>query len=71
MILFMVQEFLGVLLVLFVSMAAILALGIVFILFQEAIRRIARWARAGVVPTEGLSSRNAWLQRSGARSPLR
>jgi hypothetical protein len=71
MILFVAQEFLGVLLVIFLSMAAILVLGIAFILFQEGIRRIVRWAKPGVVPLEGLSSRNGWLQRSDARSPLR
>lgn len=69
--LFMVQEFLVVLLVLAVSMATILAFAIAFILVQEGIRRAVRWAKTGVMPLEGLHAKEQWLQRSDARSPLR
>jgi hypothetical protein len=67
--LFMVQEFLGVLLVLALSMAAILVVGVAFILLQEGIRRIVRWAKTGVVPLQDLTSKDAWIDRSHARSP--
>jgi hypothetical protein len=69
--LFIVQEFLGVLLVLALSMGAILILGVVFILFQEGIRRIVRLAKNGVVPLEDLSPKDGWLERTHARSSLR
>jgi hypothetical protein len=69
--LFMVQEFLGVLLVVAVSMAIILAFGVAFILLQEGVRRVVRWAKTGGMPLEGLSSKQQWLQRTDARSPLR
>jgi len=47
--LYLVQEVLGVLLVLAILMGTLLIFAIAFILFQEGMRRAARWARAGVV----------------------
>jgi len=56
MILYTLQEFLGVLLVLAISMGTILLLGILFILCQEGIRRAVRWVKTGVLPVEGLGT---------------
>ncbi len=66
MILYTVQEFLGVLLVLAIAMGSILILGILFILCQEGIRRAVRWVKAGVMPLEGLGR-----QRTDGRTALR
>ena len=54
MILYTVEECLGVLLVLAILMGTILVFGILFILCQEGIRRAVRWAKTGVMPLEGL-----------------
>jgi hypothetical protein len=56
--LYTVQEFLGVLLVVAISMATLVVLGISVILFQEAIRR-ARRAKARVMPAESLSPKHS------------
>lgn len=46
---YLVQEILGVLLVLAILMGTLLVFAIAFILFQEGMRRAVRWARTGVV----------------------
>jgi hypothetical protein len=47
--LYMVQEFLGVLLLLAVSTATILVFAVAFILFQEGTRRAVHWAKTDVI----------------------
>jgi hypothetical protein len=47
---YVVQEVLVVLFLLAASMVTILVLAVVFILFQEGIRRAALWARTGHGP---------------------
>jgi len=47
--LYTLEEVLGVLLLLAVSMAAILVLAVACILFQEGIRRAVLWAKTGVM----------------------
>jgi len=66
MILYTAQEFLGVLLVVAISMGTVLILGVLFILCQEGIRRAVRWAKTGAMPPEGLSP-----QRTDGRPALR
>lgn len=69
--LYAMQEFLGVLLLLAVFIGAMLVFGIVFILFQEGVRRAVRGAKTGVMPLKGLSAKDQWLQRAHDRSVLR
>jgi len=56
MILYTVEEFLGVLLVLAISMGTVLILGVLFVLCRQGIRAV-RWAKTGAMPPEGFSQR--------------
>ena len=69
--LYTVQEFLGVLLVLAVTMGTILLFGVAFILLQEGIRRAVHGAKAGVIHLKGSSAKDDWLQRAHGRSVFR
>jgi hypothetical protein len=69
--LYMMQEFLGVLVVLAAATGTILVFGVAFILLQEGIRRAAYGAKASVMHFKGLSAKDEWLHRTHARSPLR
>lgn len=67
--LFMVQEFLVVLLVLAVLAGTILVLGIGLILFQEGIRRAVHGRATDLVSLKGVSARDQWLQAHGRSIP--
>jgi hypothetical protein len=69
--LYMMQEFLGVLVVLATAIGTILVFGIAFILFQEGIRRAAHGAKARIKHFRGSSAKDEWLQRAHGRSALR
>jgi hypothetical protein len=62
---YIVQEVLAVLLVLAGLMGTMLVLGIAVLLFQEGIRRALRRPNTRVLPFEGLSTKDQWLQRAG------
>lgn len=66
--LYIVQEFLGVLVVLAAATGTILVFGIAFILFQEGIRRALHSAKAHVKHSKGSSAKHEWLQRAYGRS---
>jgi hypothetical protein len=63
--LYIVQEFLGVLLVIAGLTGTVLFFGIAGILFREGIRRALRGAKTRVIPFAGLSAKNQRLQRVG------
>jgi hypothetical protein len=63
--LYIVQEFLGVLLLLAGLVGTVLFFGIAVILFQEAVRRSLRGAKTRVTPLAGLSAKELWLRRAG------
>lgn len=67
---YIVQEFLAVLVLLAVSAAAILVFAFAFILFQEGIRRAAIWAKTDVIRLAGLSPRNQRIRRTDGQSAL-
>jgi hypothetical protein len=69
--LYMMQEFLGVLVALAAATGIILVFGIAFILFQEGIRRAVRGAKARVIRFKGSSAKDEWLERAHSRSALR
>ncbi|MFZ0583953.1 MAG: hypothetical protein WA690_10715 [Candidatus Acidiferrales bacterium] len=68
--LFIVQEFLAVLLLLAALAGTILVLGIGLILFQEGIRRAVHGRRTHLISLRGMSAKDRWLQAHG-RSILR
>jgi len=63
--LYIVQEFLGVLLVIAGLTGTLLFFGIAGILFREGIRRALRGAKTRGISIAGLSARNQRLQRAG------
>jgi hypothetical protein len=65
--LYIVQEFLGVLLVLAGLVGTALFFGIALILFREGIRRTPRRAKTPVITLAGLSAKDHW--RVGHRFP--
>lgn len=67
--LYIVQEFLGVLLVLAGLMGTILFFGIAVILVQEGIRQLLHRAKTRVMPFEGLSAKDQWLDSAGVDPP--
>ncbi|MGA7225381.1 MAG: hypothetical protein WBX16_21160, partial [Candidatus Acidiferrales bacterium] len=69
--LYVMQEFLGVLVVLAAATGTMLVIGIAFILFQEGIRRAAHGAKARIIRFKGSSAKDEWLQRAHSRSVLR
>jgi hypothetical protein len=69
--LYMMQEFLGVLVVLAAATGTILVFGIAFILFQEGIRRAVHVAKARLIHFKGSSAKDEWLHRAPSRSALR
>jgi hypothetical protein len=71
--LYIMQEFLGVLVVLAAATGTMLVFGIAFILFQEGIRRAAHGAKARVAHFKGSNARNEWLQQAhrSIRPPLK
>ena len=69
--LYMVQEYLGVLLVLAVSTATILVFAVAFVLFREGIRRAVSGAKTGVMDQPGLKTvgrKNRWPIRLAGHS---
>lgn len=64
--LYIVQEFIGVLLVLAGLLGTMLFLGIAVILFHEGIRKALRSAKTRLRPVAGLSAKGQRLQRVGA-----
>ena len=62
---YIVQEFLGVLLVLAGLMGTILVFGIAAILFQEGVHQTVRRAKNRVKPLAGSSAEELWLRRPG------
>jgi hypothetical protein len=68
---YIVQEFVGVLLVLAGLVGTMLFLGIACILFHEGIRRTVRGAKSSVIDLAGVSAKDHWLQRAGGRAGLR
>jgi hypothetical protein len=71
--LYMIQEFLGVLIVLAAATGTILFFGIAFILFQEGVRRAVHEAKARVIDFKASSAKEEWLQkaRGSIRPPLK
>jgi hypothetical protein len=63
--LYIVQEFLGVLLVIAGLTGTLLFFGIAGILFREGIRRALRGAKTRVIPFAGLSAKKQRLPRVG------
>jgi hypothetical protein len=63
--LYTMQEFFGVLLVLAALTGTILVLGIGFILFQEGIRWALHGRRTHLIPVNGVSAKDQWLQVQG------
>jgi hypothetical protein len=63
--LYIVQEFLGVLLVLAGLVGTMLFFGIAFILFREGIRRAPRREKTTIITVAGLSAKDQWQQRAG------
>lgn len=70
---YMMQEFLGVLIVLAAATGTILVFGIAFILLQEGIRRAVHGAKARVVHLKASSAKDEWLQKAhgSIRHPLK
>jgi hypothetical protein len=68
---YIMQEFLGVLIVLAAATGTILVFVIAFILFQEGIRRALPSAKARIFHPKGSSAKHDWLQRAHGRSALR
>jgi hypothetical protein len=62
--LYMVQEFIAVLLLLAVSTATILGFACALVLFQEGIRRAVRWAKTSLVRRPDLSPKDQWVRRT-------
>jgi hypothetical protein len=69
--LYMMQEFLAVLLLVAAFIGTMLVFGIAFILFQEGIRRALHGAKARIIHFKGSSAKDEWLQRAHGRSALR
>ena len=69
--LYIMQEFLGVLLVVAALMGTVLVFGIAVICFQEVMRRAVHGARTQLTPIRGLSAKDQWLQGNHSRSALR
>lgn len=69
--LYMMQEFLGVLVVVAAAMGTILVFVVAFILFQEGIRRAVHGTKARVIHFKGSSAKDEWLPRAHGRSALR
>jgi O-antigen/teichoic acid export membrane protein len=65
------QEFLGVVAVLAVLVGIFVFLGVLFILFQEGIRRAIPRAKTGVARLESLSPKDQRLRRTEVRPVLR
>ncbi len=65
---YVIHEFLGVLLLLAGLMGTILVFGIAVILFHEGINQTLRRAKNRVKPLAGLSAKELWLRRPGADS---
>lgn len=62
--LYMVQEFLAVLLLLAASTATILGFAVALVLFQEGIRRVVPRAKTSVVRRPDLSPKDQWVRRT-------
>jgi hypothetical protein len=67
---YMMQEFLGMLIVLAALTGTILAFGIGFILLQEGARRAVHGTKTRLTSLRGLNSKQQWQQAHG-RSVLR
>lgn len=67
--LFMVQEFLAVMLVLAALTGTILVLGIGLILFREGTRRAAHGRRTHFISLRRVSAKDQWLQAHGRSIP--
>lgn len=67
--LFILQEFLAVLLVLAALTGTILFLGICLILFQEGLRRAVHGSRTHLISLGGVSAKEQWLQAHGRSIP--
>jgi|HubBroStandDraft_6_1064221.scaffolds.fasta_scaffold00297_15 hypothetical protein len=61
---YMVQEFLAVLLLLATSTATILGFAVALVLFQERIRRAVPWAKTSVVRRPNFSPKDQWVRRT-------
>jgi len=62
--LYLVQEFLAVLLLLAASTATILGFAVALVLFQEGIRRAVPWAKTSVLRRRDLSPKDQWVRRT-------
>jgi hypothetical protein len=62
--LYMVQEFLVVLLLLATSTATILGFAVALVLFLEGIRRAVPWAKTSFVRRPDLNPKDQWIRRT-------